>query len=147
MTHDDDTVVAALKAMDRRRAGTSRTSQDDVALERLHAQIMAGAELVLRARRARIAFGRRRGMLEVAGVWSHALLPIGVAASFVAGIVLTRVDSSAITEPAMTITEATAETPVTLFAAATGSARATQLLESAVGSTSPEAVLYQAVPQ
>ena len=144
MTQHDENVMVALKATDRRRAGTSH---DDAALERLHGRILAQAEPMLRARRSANALGRRRGLLDVAGAWSRAAVPIGVAASFVAGLMLTRVDPSTITEPATSIAESTAETPVTLFAAATGSGRATQLLESAVGSTSPEAVLYQAVPQ
>ena len=146
MTHDDETRVReALKAMDRRSAGLAG---DDEVLERLHATIMARADLVLRARRLRHAQahsqGRGRGLLELAGAWSHAALPIGVAASFVAGLVLMRAEPVAGVEA---VAESAAETPATLFAAATGSVRSTQLLESAVGSTSPEAVLYQVVPQ
>lgn len=141
---DEDTVMAALRASDRRRAGgATGASHDDAALERLHASILSRAEPMLRARRV---VGRRRGLLDVAGAWSRAAVPFGVAASLVAGILLTRAQPLPVVE-AVTMADATMDTPVTLFTAATGSVRATQLLESSVGSTSPEAVLYQAVPQ
>ena len=53
MTHDDEKRVReALKAMDRRSAGLAG---DDEVLERLHATIVARADLVLRARRLRHA--------------------------------------------------------------------------------------------
>ena len=129
MTRSDDEVAAALRAL------RGAPADDAAALERLHGRIMAGAEPGLRARRV---VRRRGGVLAIAGSWSRAAVPIGIAASFAAGVMLTRMQP---------VAEVAPETPVTLFAAATGSVRGTQLMESAVETPAPEALLYQTVPQ
>ena len=137
MNQRDEGTVAALKAL----GGESRN--DDATLERLHGRILARAEPALRARRL---VRRRLGVLDIAGTWSRAAVPIGIAASFIAGVLMTRAVPAATLETA-TVAEASPETPVTLFAAATGAVRDAQLLESAVGTTAPEALLFQVVPQ
>ncbi|MBI2796704.1 MAG: hypothetical protein HYX65_08380 [Gemmatimonadetes bacterium] len=138
MKQRDDDVVAALKAL------RGEPMNDEAAFERLHGRIMARAAPALRARRG--AVRRRRSALDIAGAWSRAAVPIGIAASFIAGVIVTRVAPAPVVETA-TVAEAMAETPVTLFTAATGAVRDGQLVETAVGTTAPEALLYQAVPQ
>ena len=140
MNERDEDVGAALGALAARR---DEPQDRDAMLERLHGRILARAEPVLRARRlAR----RRPGLLDIAGTWSRAAVPIGVAASFIAGLLVTRVAPTSAVETA-TVAETSSETPVTLFAAATGTVRDAQLVEAAVGTMAPEALLLQVVPQ
>ena len=73
-------------------------------------------------------------------------MPIGIAASVVAGFIVMQVAPPATVETAV-VAEASPDVPVTLFTTATGGVRDGQLVESAVGTTAPEAILYQLVPQ